>query len=403
MTTVSENKWESLIAKALPHHESRPQQIEMAEAVSSAMANHRHLMVEAGTGVGKSFAYLLPAIDRILSHDERVVIATHTINLQEQLVEKDIPALRNVFGAPFKAVLVKGRNNYIGLRRLMQTSRRQSAIFSNPKALKQLHQVEDWAYDTHDGSLSDIEFQPLPEVWSRVRSESNNCMGSRCEFYDKCFYQRARRQAEGAQLLIVNHALFFADLALRRHDVTFLPDYDHVIFDEAHNIESVAGDHMGMSVSNIQLHTLLRGIFNERWLFGQLTTSIYSNADLVANYEGYLFYRSLFEDGIVRGKPAIVHFTGDRAVLRRAFSWGDHVNDYWDEALNPSHMSPEMAASMQRAILQVCPDYERAPEAFRVRDEPELRRRYSAIGLKAAPENSVPVICAAAAAANSGS
>lgn len=272
MTTVSEKKWESLIAKALPHHESRPQQFEMAEAVSSAMANRRHLMVEAGTGVGKSFAYLLPAIDRILSHDERVVIATHTINLQEQLVEKDIPALRSVFDEPFKAVLVKGRNNYIGLRRLMQTSRRQSAIFSNPKALKQLHQVEDWAYDTHDGSLSDIEFQPLPEVWSRVRSESNNCMGSRCEFYDKCFYQRARRQADAAQLLIVNHALFFADLALRRHDVTFLPDYDHVVFDEAHNIESVAGDHMGMSVSNIQLHTLLRGIFNERTGRGFLAT-----------------------------------------------------------------------------------------------------------------------------------
>ena len=143
-------------------------------------------------------------------------------------------------------------------------------------------------------------------------------------------------------------------------------------------------------------HILGRGTFNERWLFGQLTTSIYSNADLVANYEGYRFYRSLYEDGIVPGKSAIVRFAGSRAVIQRAFSWSDHVNDYWDEALNPSHMSPEMAKAIQRAIVQVCPDFRRAPEAFTVRDEAALRERYARIGLKPAPENSVPVVCAAA-------
>lgn len=148
-------------------------------------------------------------------------------------------------------------------------------------------------------------------------------------------------------------------------------------------------------------HILGRGKFNERWLFGQLTTSIYSNADLVANYEGYLFYRSLFEDGIVPGKPAIVRFAGERAVIQRPFSWSDHVNDYWDEALNPSHMSPEMAKSIQRALRQVCPDYERAPEAFRVRNEAALEARYASIGLKPAPENSVPFVCSAAAAEQS--
>lgn len=149
-------------------------------------------------------------------------------------------------------------------------------------------------------------------------------------------------------------------------------------------------------------HIFGRGIFNERWLFGQLTTSIYSNADLVANYEGYQFYRSLFEDGIVSGKPAIVRFAGERAVIQRAFSWSDHVNDYWDEALNPSHMSPEMAKSIQKAILQVCRDYELAPEVFRVRNETELQRRYAGIGLKPAPENSVPVVCGSGSAANAG-
>ena len=142
-----------------------------------------------------------------------------------------------------------------------------------------------------------------------------------------------------------------------------------------------------------------RGTFNERWLFGQLTTSIYSNADLVANYEGYLFYRSLFEDGVIAAKPAIVRFSGGRAVLQREFSWGDHVNDYWDEALNPSHMSPAMAKAIQQAILKVCPDYGRAPEAFRVRNEAALEARYAGIGLKPAPENSVPFVCSAASVA----
>ncbi len=138
-----------------------------------------------------------------------------------------------------------------------------------------------------------------------------------------------------------------------------------------------------------------RGEFNERWIFGQLTTSVYSNADLVANYEGYLFYRSLFEDGIVPGKAAIVRFTGDRAEIARPFSWQDHVNDFWDEALNPSHMSPGLARAMQRAIRGVCPDYARDPAAFEIRDEARLRERYARIGLKPAPENSVITVCAA--------
>lgn len=148
-----------------------------------------------------------------------------------------------------------------------------------------------------------------------------------------------------------------------------------------------------------EAHILGRGIFNERWLFGQLTTSVYSNADLVANFEGYLFYRSLFEDGVVGGKPAIVRFAGEGAVVQRAFSWSDHLNDYWDEALHPSHMSPAMARAIQQAILKVCPDYFRAPQAFRVREEAALEARYAGIGLKPAPENSVPVVCGASAQA----
>ncbi len=265
MQTAAPSSWPTLIARALPSYEPRPQQLAMAEAVARAIADRRHLLVEAGTGVGKSFAYLLPAIERILRHRrERIVVATHTIALQEQLIDKDIPALKAVVDGKFSAVLVKGRGNYIGLRRLMQTSRRQQSLLANPRQLQQLHRIEDWAYKTYDGSLSEVDFQPIAELWSRVRSESNNCMGTKCEQFDKCFYFKARRRAEDANLLVVNHALFFADLALRQKQVSVLPDYNCVIFDEAHNIESVASDHFGVSVANTQAQHLLRGIFNER-------------------------------------------------------------------------------------------------------------------------------------------
>ncbi len=265
VTTSSTDSWAPMIARAIPHFEPRPQQTAMADAVAAALDSKKHLIVEAGTGVGKSFSYLLPAIQHILSnHGKRIVVATHTIALQEQLVEKDIPALTAAVDRPFKAVLVKGRNNYVALRRLELTSHRQESIFSTPAQMTQLHRIEDWAYHTTDGSLSDLDFQPAGDLWQRVRSESNNCMGNRCPTFDQCFYQKARREASEAQLLIVNHALFFSDLALRGQHVSILPDYDAVIFDEAHNIESVAGDHMGLSISNLQVRFLLRGIFNER-------------------------------------------------------------------------------------------------------------------------------------------
>ena len=148
---------------------------------------------------------------------------------------------------------------------MTQASRRQKAVFSTQRQLQQLHTIEDWAYHTNDGSLADLEMQPDVGVWGRVRSESNNCMGGRCEHYDSCFFQKARRRAEGAHLLVVNHAMFFSDLALRQHhNVSILPDYDCVVLDEAHNVEGVVSDHFGLSVSSSQVRHLLRSIFNER-------------------------------------------------------------------------------------------------------------------------------------------
>ena len=252
------------VAEKLPGYEPRPQQLEMAEAVAAAFDRSEHLLVEAGTGVGKSFAYLVPAIERVTRQGGRVVISTHTIALQEQLIEKDIPFLRSVFPEEFSAVLVKGRSNYLGLRRLARASAKQGALFDGRGQRAELWAIEDWAYKTTDGSLSDLPRQPSGSVWERVRSEADDCMGRKCPQFSRCFYQRARHRAANAQLLIVNHALLFSDLAIRSRGASILPPYDYVILDEAHTIERVAGEHLGFGTSNVQIRYLLNTLHNER-------------------------------------------------------------------------------------------------------------------------------------------
>ena len=193
-----------------------------------------------------------------------MVVSTHTIALQEQLIGKDIPFLREIFDEEFSAVLVKGRGNYLGLRRLARSSRRQGQLFDAGTELSELHRIEDWAYDTQDGSLADLSPQPAPNVWERVNSDTHDCQGRRCPHYEACFYQRARRRRAGAHLLVVNHALLFSDLAMRRQGASILPDYDYLVLDEAHTAESVAGDHLGLSVADTQVRFLLNTLFNQR-------------------------------------------------------------------------------------------------------------------------------------------
>jgi ATP-dependent DNA helicase DinG len=252
------------IARRLASYETRPQQLAMAEAVAAAFDAGKHLIIEAGTGVGKSFAYLVPAIERVLAHGGRVAVSTHTIALQEQLIHKDIPFLRTVLGDKFSAVLVKGRSNYLGLRRLARASGRQDLLFETTDELAELHTIEDWAYKTTDGSLADLPRQPGPKVWERARSDADDCLGRKCPHYDKCFYQRARRKAQEAQILIVNHALLFSDLAVRAQGASILPDYDFLILDEAHTIEGVAGDHLGLNIADAQVRYLLNTLHHER-------------------------------------------------------------------------------------------------------------------------------------------
>ncbi|MBC8106748.1 MAG: DEAD/DEAH box helicase [Anaerolineae bacterium] len=257
-------------------YEHRPQQLEMASAVSRAFEEGKHLLVEAGTGVGKSFAYLLPAIEFAVKKKKRVIISTHTISLQEQLIEKDIPLLQSVYPDEFTAVLVKGRSNYLCQRRLEQTRTRQSHLFDQQQQLESLWTIEEWTQDMlqnrGNGSLAELPQLPDPGVWDRVCAEHGNCLGKKCKFYENCFWQSAKRRMHGGNLLIVNHALFFSDLGLRMAGVNYLPKYDLVILDEAHTVEDVAAQHFGIKISESSIRYNLRALYDTKRGKGMLSS-----------------------------------------------------------------------------------------------------------------------------------
>ena len=265
-------------------YEDRPQQRAMIDAVRDTLAAGKVLAVEAGTGTGKSFAYLLPAIERVLAAKEkggtkqrhRVIVSTHTIALQEQLIERDIPTLRNAVlaggGDEFTAMLVKGRGNYVSLRRMTRAWERNAQLFDDSGSLRTLEQIVEWSGQTDDGSLATLPRIERPEVWSDVRSDSEDCLGRKCPRYNQCFYQSARRRMQNADLLVVNHALFFADLALRAEGGGLLPEYDAVILDEAHTVEDVAGDHFGVSLTRFQVRYLLGRLISASQKRGLLPT-----------------------------------------------------------------------------------------------------------------------------------
>ena len=264
---------DGLVAKHLPGYEHRPQQLEMAAAVDAVFRGNRHLVVEAGTGVGKSFAYLVPAIREAVREQRRVVVSTYTISLQEQLIEKDLPFLKKATGEDFVAVLVKGRSNYVCLRRLARACNRAANLFEGRSLRRELERIAEWAMTTEDGSLSDLSPAPDWRVWDRVCAEHGNCRGRRCEHQRRCFYQRARRKVHRAQVLVVNHALFFSNLAIRTSGgAGILPKFDRLVFDEAHNIETVACDQLGIAVTSGQVGFLLGSVWQPKRRKGLLAT-----------------------------------------------------------------------------------------------------------------------------------
>jgi ATP-dependent DNA helicase DinG len=243
-----------LLARALPHYEARPQQVEMAERVDEALSSRRPLLVEAGTGTGKTLAYLVPAI---LS-GMKVVISTGTKNLQEQIFRKDVPLLAAELPQHFTAACMKGISNYLCKRRFKEhhTYQQANGVFSST-----LDAIRSWAETTESGDRA--ELPDLPDdspVWREVSSTAETRLGTRCPHFESCFVTQARRRAQAADLVIVNHHLFFADLALRSAwpEARLLPAYEAVIFDEAHQLEDVATDYFGVGVSSLRLMSLVR-------------------------------------------------------------------------------------------------------------------------------------------------
>ncbi|MDT4967292.1 MAG: ATP-dependent helicase DinG [Acidobacteriota bacterium] len=251
---------DGLIARAHPDYEYRPGQIQMAEAVLRAFEEKHHLIVEAGTGTGKTLAYLVPAIAAAVAKGERVIISTGTKNLQEQLMEKDIPFLQKVLPREFTAAYMKGRSNYACLQRIRRAE--STPVLEGLDEMDYFDEVRRWVGKSATGDRA--ELTDLPEklsFWRHIDARSEICTGQKCPDFDPCFITRMRQRALDADIVIVNHHLFFADLALRNGEYgQVLPDYSAVIFDEAHLIEDVASEYFGAQVSSYQVDDLVRDL-----------------------------------------------------------------------------------------------------------------------------------------------
>ena len=274
-----------LLSQAKNFEHRVPQQ-KMAVEVVRALEAGENLVVEAGTGVGKSLAYLIPAILYGQAHRKKAVVSTHTINLQEQLAEKDLPMLQRILPVEFSFTLLKGRGNYLCTRRLQRALARAESLFTTPE-VAELKRVYEWSRATEDGSLSDFDIEPNPKVWEEVCSERGLCSPKLCgpgsdtaKTHGECFFQRARRRFLGADVLVLNHSLFFATLGVLAHSDDEEEDpgegllfkNDFVIFDEAQHLQPVASRHIGLSVSSGALRFNLQRLWNPRTKKGLLGT-----------------------------------------------------------------------------------------------------------------------------------
>ena len=279
-----------LLSKA-QNFEYRPQQQEMAVAVARALEDGVHQVVEAGTGVGKSLAYLVPAILFAVENKRKALISTHTINLQEQLIYKDIPIVQKMLPIEFEAALWKGRQNYLCATRLERALQHASDLFTTPE-IAELQRIREWSMETKDGTLSDFTVEPDPQVWSQVCSEQHLCTAKGCGHNPRCFYQQARKRFLNADVLVLNHTLFFVNLTgmAESEEPTggYLFANDFVIFDEAHTLETIASRHIGLSVSQYGLRHSLQRLYNPRSKKGLFT--------VLRNAEGVREIAALLDD-----------------------------------------------------------------------------------------------------------
>ena len=262
---------DGILAKEIKGFEYRQEQEEMAQYIQDAINEDRKIIVEAGTGTGKTLAYLIPSIKWAVINKKKVIIATNTINLQEQLLLKDIPLAKSIIKDEFSYVLVKGRNNYVCKRLFNELVLGKSIDIEtfSMEAREQIEYILKWGNKTKTGDKAELPFEVYPDVWELVQSTTELCLGKKCPYRKECFYMKTRMEKMEADILISNHHVFFADLNVRAEtdfdsEYLILPRYDMVIFDEAHNVESVARSYFSVEVSKISFTRLLNRIYQKK-------------------------------------------------------------------------------------------------------------------------------------------
>ncbi len=471
-----------LIARRRNDYERRVEQLEMAAEVDAALRERRHLTVEAGTGVGKSFAYLVPAIlfaveDQVRDYrpdeafpwgpDEdaaekpgdaalrerieaakaaaseilrskapstaergesasgvleggelstaetrRVVVSTRTIGLQEQLFEKDAPFLSSILPFEFSVALVKGRSNYLCRRRFAAAAKSAAGgtLFETEEQ-KEFERLKKWLETTVDGSLSDLSPSPSAAVWDEICCEQGNCLGRKCPFYERCFYSKARRRLENAKILIVNHALLFSDLAIRNVGGSILPRYDAVIFDEAHTMEQVAAEHLGVELSQYRIDYLLNRLYNDRTNRGLLveeTARIPFGSDAKTferaarwvddcRFRAEEFFASLAD--WLEARPGSSGRVFERRIVKNGLSEGlarlrDALRDASDSLEDPARRQEYVAARTRvESFLSALDDWlDQRAEGFVYWLEKTGARGRTKIAMKAAPIDVAPIL-----------
>ncbi|MBR4833396.1 MAG: helicase [Thermoguttaceae bacterium] len=482
-----------LIARRRGDYERRVEQLEMAAEVDAALRERRHLTVEAGTGVGKSFAYLVPAIlfavedqvrdyrpdeafpwspedsadaasekktasgseekpgvralserieaakaaaaeilrskepptersesafgvledgDLSTAETRRVVVSTRTIGLQEQLFEKDAPFLSSILPFEFSVALAKGRSNYLCRRRFASAAKSAAGgtLFETEEQ-KEFERLKKWLETTVDGSLSDLAPGPSAEVWNEICCEQGNCLGRKCPFYERCFYAKARRRLESAKILIVNHALLFSDLAIRNIGGSILPRYDAVIFDEAHAMEQVAAEHLGVELSQHRIDYLLNRLYNDRTNRGLLveeTARVPFGADAETferaarwvddcRFRAEEFFASLAD--WLAARPGSSGRVFERNIVKNGLSEGlarlrDALRNASDSLEDPARRQEYVAARtrVESFLTELDAWLERREEGFVYWLEKTRFRGRTNIVMKAAPVDVAPIL-----------
>lgn len=321
-------------------YEYRPQQQQLAGEIAQTLIDQGSLVAEAGTGVGKSLAYLIPSIKYALESGKKCLVSTHTINLQEQLLNKDVPLAARLLGAEITYTLLKGRQNYLCPTRLKRALQGRGDLFTSSESLE-LKRIYEWSLETEDGTLSDLDFKPSYKVWQQVCSEADLCSQKRCGGSGKCHYQEARKRANNSHVIILNHNLFFSllDLDDAEDREGFLFQRDFIVFDEAHTLENVAAKQLGLNISAGGLRMELNKIFNSRNNKGILRAA--QRLDLAPTVEEAADQAGEFFDN----------------VTEAIFPDGEHVNGQRPASevrvREPDIVENTLGASLQRLRLEL--------------------------------------------------